>query len=514
MADSSLPELIQHMQRPEFYPHPVETPIRLLQTHISYVLLTGEYAYKVKKPLNFGFLDYSTLDKRQHFCSEELRLNQRGAAALYLEVLPITHSGASFQLNGQGEAVEYTVKMRQFPQNTLLDYLFEQGKLSEPLLHELAIAVAGFHERSHTDDYIQTFGTVESIRAAFDENYEQTKHYIGGPQTQQQFDETRAYTDTFFAEQVELFQRRVRDGWVRECHGDLHLGNICYWDHTLHLFDCIEFNEEFRFVDVMFDIAYIIMDLEMKQRTDLSAAFLNTYVELTGDWEGLEVLPIYVNRQSYVRAKVISFMLDDPSVDEGAKEQASDRAAKYYTLAWNYAQPKQGRLILMAGLSGSGKSTTARHLAGILGAVQIRSDAVRKHLAGIPLNQRGDDAMYTPDMTQKTYHHLAELGVRLANAGYSVILDAKYDRVQPRIEAIAQASAHNIPIHVIYCDAPMDVRLERVQQRSGDIADATADLVPKQIFEEFTPKEVPHVLKLDTTTDTTAPLADWVATEL
>ncbi|MEB3210051.1 MAG: AAA family ATPase [Leptolyngbyaceae bacterium] len=520
MTDSSLPALIQQMQMPEFYPHPVETPIRVVQTHISYVLLTGDFAYKVKKPLDFGFLNYSTLDRRQHFCAEELRLNQRGAAELYLEVLPITQSGDAFHLNdegegegeGEGDAVEYTVKMRQFPQETLLDRLFEQGKLTEELVNDLAIAIADFHTAAHTDDYIQSFGTVDSIRKAFDENYAQTEHYIGGPQTQQQFDETRAYTDTFFAERADLFQQRIHDGWIRECHGDLHLGNICYWNETLYLFDCIEFNEDFRFVDVMFDIAYIVMDLEMQQRTDLSAAFLNTYVERTGDWEGLDVLPIYVNRQSYVRAKVTSFMLDDPSVDEETKAKASEKAAKYYTLAWNYTQPKTGKLILMTGLSGSGKSTTARLLAGKLNAVQIRSDAVRKHLAGVPVDQRGDDSIYTPEMSQKTYDRLLELGIRLAKAGYAVILDAKYDRVQPRMEAIAQAADHHIPIHILHCDAPMEVRLERVQQRTGDIADVTANLIPKQVFESFTGDEAPHVCVLDTTKDTSAQLAKWLET--
>lgn len=507
MTDSSLPALIQQMQSPEFYSHPVETPIRLLQTHISYVLLTGDFAYKVKKPLDFGFLNYSTLEKRQHFCYEELRLNQRGAALLYLDVLPITQSEQTFKLNGQGNIVEYAIKMRQFPQDTLLNHLFDEGHLTESLLNELAIAIADFHSSAHTDDYIRGFGTVEAIRTAFDENYEQTKHYIGGPQTQQQFDETRSYTDTFFSEREALFQRRVQDGWVRECHGDLHLGNICYWNNTLHLFDCIEFNEDFRFVDVMFDIAYIVMDLEMQQRKDLSAAFLNAYVERTGDWDGLEVLPIYVNRQSYVRAKVTSFMLDDPSVDAETKANASAKAAKYYNLAWQYTQPTTGRLLLMAGLSGSGKSTTARVLASKLGAIHIRSDAVRKHLADIPLDQKGDETIYTPEMTQKTYGRLLDLGIRLAAAGYSVILDAKYDRVDRRLEAIAQASAHHIPVQIVYCDAPMEVRLERVQQRSGDIADATVDLVPKQIFEAFTADEIAHVLTLDTTTDSLAQLS-------
>ncbi|NJN88672.1 MAG: phosphotransferase, partial [Leptolyngbyaceae cyanobacterium SL_7_1] len=345
MTEPTLPPLIQQMLRPEFYAqvHPTDpsapvASIQLVQTHISYVLLTGEYAYKVKKPLDFGFLNYTTLEKRRHFCEEELRLNQRGAPILYLAVVPITQAGTAdhphYQLNGTGEVVEYAVQMRQFPQETLLSALFDRGELTESLMQELAKVVADFHQTAITTDYIRSFGEVTQVRQAFDENYEQTQGYIGRAQTQQQFDETRAYTDRFFAEQKALFDRRMAAGWIRECHGDLHLRNICYWHEEFLLFDCIEFNEPFRFVDVMFDIAYIIMDLEARQRPDLSTIFLNTYVEQTGDWEGLQVLPIYVSRQTYVRAKVTSFLLDDPGVSAEDKQVAAQTAANYYTMAW------------------------------------------------------------------------------------------------------------------------------------------------------------------------------------
>lgn len=511
MSDSTFPPLIQTMLQPEFYPHPVQTPIQLLQTHISYILLTGDYVYKVKKPLNFGFLDYSTLEKRKHFCAEELRLNQRAAADIYIDSLPITQEGDQFHLDGTGTAVEYTVKMHQFPQDTLLSHLFAEGRLTESLLHDLAIAIANFHKHATTNDYIRSFGKAEAVREAFDENYAQTETYIGGPQTQKQFDETRAYTDRFFEEQHDLFQQRIEQDWIRECHGDLHLGNICYWNNRLYLFDCIEFNEPFRFVDVMFDIAYVVMDLEVGDRPDLSARFLSTYVEQTGDWRGLQVLPIYVSRQTYVRAKVTSFLLGDPSVSDAEKAEISKKAANYYTLAWKYTQPQQGRLILMAGLSGSGKSTAARLISKQMGAVQIRSDAVRKHLAGIPLNQRGDASLYTAEMSQKTYAELLSLGVQLVQAGYSIILDAKYDRASLRQEAIVQATQHQISIDIVYCDAPEDIRRDRLQQRSGDIADATADLVSQQQFEEFSEEENAHVFTLDTTQDIEPQITGWLA---
>ena len=240
--------------------------------------------------------------------------------------------------------------MRQFPQSALLSYQFEQGQLDAAKVRSLATTIAEFHSGTATNEHIRTYGTIAAIRQAFDENYEQTVVFTGPetavdkPQTQQQFDETKAYTDNFFATQQALFQKRLDGDRIRACHGDLHLGNICHWEGQTLLFDCIEFNEPFRFVDVMFDIAYIVMDLEVAGRDDLSSAFLNQYVEETGDYEGLEILPLYVSRQSYVRGKVISFMLGDPSVSEADKQAASERAAKYYRLAWSYVQKKKAHL--------------------------------------------------------------------------------------------------------------------------------------------------------------------------
>ncbi len=501
MTEVSLPSLIQQMMQPGFYPHPVQEPIQLIQTHVSYVLLTGDYAYKLKKSVNFGFLNYSTLELRKHFCEEELRLNQRGAAELYLEVMPITGDQNQYQLGDSGKPVEYALKMRQFPQESLFITLFEQGKLSETHMEELGRVVAQYHATAETSDYIRKFGEVAQVRQSIDENYEQTKKYIGGPQTEAQFEETKQYTDNFFTERSQLFTSRVQNNWIRECHGDLHLRNICLWHDKILLFDCIEFNEPFRFVDVMYEAAFTVMDLEARQRKDLGNAFLNTYVEQTGDWEGLQVLPLYLSRQAYVRAKVNSFLLDDPGVPAAVKDEAAATAAGYYRQAWEYTKPRQGQLMLMSGLSGSGKSTVARQLARTLGAIHLRSDAVRKHLGGIPLQQRGGNELYTDEMTQKTYERLLDLGVMLANQGFSVILDAKYDRQQLRAKAIAQAEFHQLPLQILHCAAPLEMIRERLQTRSGDIADATADLLTAQqaAAEPFTEAEKTYVKYIDTT---------------
>jgi uncharacterized protein len=499
IADMSLPPIVQAMLVPSFYPHPVTGAIELIQTHISYVFLTGEYVYKIKKPVNFGFLDFSTVAQRQHFCQEELRLNQRAAAELYLEVLPIVQVGEEFALNGTGTAVEYTVKMQQFPQSALLSEIFDRGELTEQHMLDLADEVAKFHDTAAINDHIRSYGTVEKVRQAFDENYEQTVGNIGGPQTQQQFDETKAYTDRLFVEQAAVIKARIGADKIRECHGDAHLRNIALWKGRLWLFDCIEFNEPFRFVDTMYDVGFICMDLDARQRPDFSNAFLNRYLEQTGDYEGLQVLPLYLSRQAYVRAKVTAFLLLDPTVPDAAKREAETTSAAYYRLAWEYTQAKTGKLIMMSGLSGSGKSTIAQTIARSHNGIHLRSDAIRKHLAGIPVMERGGDAIYTPEMTQKTYDRLLELAVLLAKQGYTVILDAKYDRQALRAPVIAQAQAAGLALQVLHCDAPIAVLQERVARRTGDIADATVTVLAAQSMEAFTPDESRFVRTIDTT---------------
>jgi uncharacterized protein len=498
---ATLPELIQQMLTPEFYPHPVKTPIQLMQTHASAVLLTGEFAYKLKKPVNFGFLDYSTLEKRQHFCQEELRLNQRGAKELYLEVVSIAKQDNQYQLGSEGEIVDYAVKMVQFPQEALLSNMFETGTITAADIEEMGRVIADFHANAQTNRYISSFGSIERIKQSIDDNYLQTEKYIGRAQTQQQFTETTAYTDRFLSEHPQLFCDRIVGGCIRECHGDLHLRNICRWHDKILLFDCIEFNEPFRFVDTMYDVAFVVMDLEARGRKDLANRFLNTYAEQTGDWAGLQVLPMYLSRQAYVRAKVTSFLLDDPGISIEERAAAMKTAGDYYRQAWEYTRPRQGRLIMLSGRSGSGKSTLGKQIALELGGVQLRSDAVRKHLGGIPLMSRGDDRLYTPEMTANTYQGVLTLGSKLAAQGFTVILDAKYDRQSLRAAVIDLARDERIPLQILHCTAPAEVLRERLAQRTGDIADATVDLIASQqaAWEDFTPAERSYVTTVDTT---------------
>ena len=503
----AFPPLIQQMLQPGFYPHSVTELVQLIQTHCSFVLLTGDYAYKIKKPVNFGFLDYSTLDNRRHWCNQELQMNQRTAPEIYLEVLPIVQIGDRFQFATDSQSstpaeipVEYVLKMREFPQDSLFLSLWERGILTEKIMESLGQKLARFHGTTLTNSYISKFGEVSQIRKTINNNYLISEKYICGPQTLIQYQETVDYTNTFFANNQDLFNRRIADHKIRECHGDLHLRNMAFWQEKILLFDCIEFSDYFRLVDVMYDVAFTVMDLESRESRQLGNAFLNTYIEQTGDWEGLEILPLYLIRQAYVRAIVTSLMLDDAAISTAEKAEISQTAAHYYKLAWEYTRPREGNLTLMSGLSGSGKSTTARYLARHTGAIHIRSDAVRKHLGGIPLNKRGGQDLYSDEMTAKTYGRLLKLGIILADKGWKVILDAKFDRHFFRTDAINRAESRNLPLKMIYCTAPIEVLRERLQQRRGDIADATVELLNSQqiAFEPFTESEQSYVKIVDT----------------
>ena len=488
------------MQEPNFYPHSVKTEIRMIQTHCSAVFLTGDYAYKIKKNVNFGFLDYSTLEKRQYFLQQEFEMNQAIAPDIYLEVLPISQINDSLVLGSDKNVVEYVLKMAEFPQSALLISMFERGELKESHLRELGEVVANFHQKTNTNDYIKSFGKVEIIKKSIDGNYQATQKYIGIAQTLEQYQETQQFTNNFLTQKQAIFESRCLNHKIRECHGDLHLRNICYWHNKIQLFDRIEFNEPFRFVDVMYDIAFTVMDLEAKGRQDFANIFLNTYLEKTGDWQGLQVLPFYLCRQAYVRAKVTSLLLDDPNIAESEKESATQIAKNYYHLAWQYTQISPRKMIVMSGLSGSGKTTIAKYIAPKINAIHLRSDAVRKHLAGIPLDQSGDASLYRPEMSEKTYQFLLDLGLLLINQGFSVILDAKYDRHQWRSPILTAAQKGDFSFKILHCQASLNTLSTRLQQRTGDISDATPDLLAQQqanadIFNE---KEKKYAIAVNT----------------
>jgi uncharacterized protein len=488
--NAALPRLIEQMLQPDFYPHPVQEPIQLLQTHISYVFLTGEYAYKIKKAIAFGFLDFTSLEKRQYFCHEELRLNRRLSPDLYLGVLPIIECAGQYRFgldDPTQTVVEYALQMREFAQEMLLSQLFAEGKLTPNIVEPLALQVASFHASAVSSPEVTAFGSVASVQQVDANNHAISTPFIGITQTQQQFDETCAFTTHFFERHTDWFAQRQSEGNIREGHGDLHLNNVCIYQDNIQIFDCIEFNQDFRNIDVIYDAAFLVMDLEFRGRVDLANLFLNTYLEQTGDYWGATLLPLYLSMRAYIRGNVNSLALNDPTISATDKSEFLQRAQAYYRQAWDYTHRSPSRLILMSGLSGSGKSTVARQLAQKLNAIHIRSDAVRKHLAEIPLHQRGDrsgkidSGIYTPEMTHKTYGALLDLGLLLAQQGWSVILDAKYDRTALRQPILEAARAAQIPITIVECTAPVAVLRDRLNHRTNDIADATADLLESQL---------------------------------
>ena len=298
-------------------------------------------------------------------------------------------------------------------------------------------------------------------------------------------------------------EQRQKENKIRQCHGDLHLKNICLWNDKIQLFDRIEFNEEFRYVDVMCDVAFIVMDLDVRNRQDLSNIFLNTYLENTGDWQVLQVLPVYLSRQAYVRAQVNSMILDDPNISEENHQKAQQEANNYYDLAWKYTPQHQGKIIMMSGLSGAGKTTVAKYLSEKFNGILIRSDAVRKHLGNVSVDETGNSELYSPAMNQKTYKRLIKLGEIVPKEGFNVILDAQFDRHQWRKNVIEIAKKDNINLTISSCYEPVDTLSDRLLKRQGDISDATSDLLQQQQnnAQEFNEEEMSYVKKIDTTSN-------------
>ena len=338
---SKLPYSLEALLKPQAYPHKPRE-IKVVQTQMSFVFLTGDYVYKVKKPVNLGYLDYTTLEKRSFFCHQEVDLNRRLCPNAYLAVVPITMSlrGAKrrsnlLRIEGQGEAVEYAVKMRQLPQERMMDVLLPQGKVTKEMIARVAQKLADFHQKAKTNAEIAAFGKLDIIRQNTDENFDQTEKYTGISISRLSYDHTRSYTKDFIRNNANLFGKRVNEGKIRDCHGDLHAAHVCF-TADICIYDCIEFNDRFRYSDVASEIAFLAMDLDRCQRADLSKHFMNTYVTLSRDKELLQLLDFYKCYRAYVRGKVESFKLDDPLISGNEKAKALENAQRYFQLAESY----------------------------------------------------------------------------------------------------------------------------------------------------------------------------------
>jgi len=327
--------VVDALLSPEAYP---ENPgkIELLQTHISFVFLTKDYVYKVKKSVNFGFLDFSTLEKRRFFCEKELELNRRLCPDIYLEVVPINKS-TGFEINGAGETVEYALKMKRLPQEKIMTVLLKENKVDTKTIDALAKIIAQFHSKAQTSIEINEYGSLKIIKTNWDENFAQTKKYINQtiPNLDYQFIQTRV--NGFIEGNRLLFENRVKNDKIRDCHGDLHSGNIFITDQIC-IFDAIEFNDRFRYSDVASDVAFLAMDLDFQKRPDLSVYFIERYMVYSDDLQLTKLLPFYKCYRAYVRGKVISFKLDDPNVSGEEKAAATKEALSYFKLALDYAK--------------------------------------------------------------------------------------------------------------------------------------------------------------------------------
>lgn len=480
--------LIAALQNPALYPHPVEK-IELIETHISWVLLTGEYAYKIKKPMNFGFLDFTQLADREHFCGEELRLNQRLTEGLYLEVLPITGSAEAPELNGTGPVIEYALKMRQFPQSGLLSTLQANGELHQHHVDALATQIAQFHLSAPLVPQAHYQGSPEAVMDPVQQNFDQIRPFLSEKADLQQLDALQDWAQTSYARLKPLLAERKAQGFIRECHGDIHLGNATVIDGKVVIFDCIEFNEPFRFTDVWGDTAFLAMDLEDRGLKSLARRFISQYLELTGDYQGLHVLNFYKAYRAMVRAKVALFSMPQDATGL-VRANGLRQYRRYADLAESYSAIPSRFLAITRGVSAVGKSHVALRTVEALGAVRLRSDIERKRLFGA--QQAGSDnglhsGIYDADASIATYAHLHTLADTILAAGFPVTIDATYLKRDHRAHAAQVAEARGVPFLILDCNAPEAVIASWLQQRQSentDPSDATMEVIQAQLADQ------------------------------
>jgi aminoglycoside phosphotransferase family enzyme len=310
--------------------------VELVQTHISFVFLTRSFAYKVKKAVNMGFLDFTTLEKRRFYCEKELELNRRLCGDMYVEVVPINKAD-QIKIKGKGETVEYAVKMKRIPQEKMFSKLLEENTVNDQLIDRIAKIIAEFHSKAETNSRISEFGSLPVVETNWVENYDQTEEFIGKTISKEEFELIHGKINNFMNQNKTVFEKRVAHGRVRDCHGDIHSGNI-FVTNGIYIFDAIEFNERFRYSDVAADVAFLAMDLDFKGRSDLSNFFVEKYTEYSGDQELTKLLPFYKCYRAYVRGKVVSFKLKDPNVRSKEKSIARKEAKEYFKQAASYAK--------------------------------------------------------------------------------------------------------------------------------------------------------------------------------
>lgn len=497
--------LIPSLLNSRAYPHATAT-IELLETHISWILLTGEFAYKIKKPVDFGFLDFSTLEKRRFCCAEELRLNRRFSSSLYLDVVPITGSFEQPEIGGTGMANEYAVKMRQFDQPGLMSIRAENGLLSSDDIDGIARIVSRFHNGTETANPESPYGEPDDIKHWSEENFQHIEPLLNDASEIHRLNSLHAWTRNEWQDKADLMRQRKRQGFIRECHGDLHLGNIALIDGQVTPFDCIEFNPMLRWIDVASEMAFIFMDLLHRRFEPLAWRLLNRYLQQTGDYQGLALLRYYLVYRALVRAKVALLRMQQDS-DPITRNSIHAEYQAYADLAERQIQTTRPMLLITHGFSGSGKSFYAEKLAERLGAIHLRSDIERKRLYGFlpqeTTNSSAGEGIYSTEASRLTYRHLADITQTLLKEGFSVIVDATFLKQAQRADFIALTEKARASLVILDFKAGKQTlfgRIESRQQQGTDPSEATPDILQRQIDsdEALTEPEQNITLAIDT----------------
>jgi aminoglycoside phosphotransferase family enzyme/predicted kinase len=485
VADAT-PSLIHALQTASAFPHPVSS-IELHETHISWVILTGPFAYKIKKPVDLGFVDFTSLARRRFFCEEELRLNRRLAPELYLDVLPIAGTQQSPRIGGSGPALEWCVRMRQFDQDALLTRIIKRGLLAPTDIDALARQVADFHAKAPVAAPESPFGTPEAVAQPIHANFE---HLAGldSAAERDQVERLANWCDGELRRLEDVLRARKSGGFIRECHGDMHLGNMILERGGITIFDCIEFNESLRWIDVMSEVAFLAMDLEDHGRADFAWRLLNTVLEWSGDYAGLRLFPLYFTYRAMVRAKVAQIRRKQPSLPREKVEEGSAAVSNYLTLATRWPERRCPFLAITQGLSGSGKTWGTQAVVERLGAIRLRSDVERKRLAGLsPLATTGsqiESGLYASEFNRRTFARLAELASPIIEAGLSLIIDATFLKRADRDQFRRLADSLGVAFIILDFPAGEAVCRERIRQRmrdKNDASEATEQVLDRQL---------------------------------
>ncbi len=467
--DLTDPATIEALRNPAVIPHPAET-VQVIQTHISVVLIAPPFVYKLKKPVNLGFLDYSTLAQRRRFCQEEVRLNRRLSTDVYLGVVPVSSIDGKPALENEDHVVDVAVKMRQLEDGGFLHQQIEDGRLRVTTLQQVADRLTSFYRDQTSTPYIAEGGHIETIRNAVRENYRQIEPFTGDMIAAPSLTAIRDYSELFMRTRAPLLNRRREGGWILDGHGDLRLEHIHLAGNHLNLFDCIEFNERLRFVDTASEVAFLAMDLDAHRRPDLATAFTAYFAHAMGDSALSLLLDFYKCYRACVRAKVEGLRSRETEVSPDERKKSRTRAIQHGQLALSYATGGSDPVVIIVmGRIGSGKSTVAGRLTGALGWEQYASDRIRKAQAGIPVTQQSGPAereiLYTDAMTRATYDAMLEKAVKRAKRSQSTILDATFAGRSRRDRLRNALRAAEIPYRFLELKAPEHVLRERLRRR-------------------------------------------------